>query len=141
MKRFLSVLMLCAGVAWAGETYIGTLTPTPGVSHSNLGAGGDAGFLVKQNALLTTQCLNPDGGSAATYVCTDVSTCTAGIGILLTGTQIMTTSVATSLGTRACANPDAGTMDCPTSPRQSAKVSVFTAQSDVCTWWTRTGAE
>ncbi len=93
MRRLGLMLALISTVAIAGEAWLGTLTPRGGLSTNSKGGTADAGFRIGPSQKITVQCINADGGSASTYVCVNnVSTCTAALGLLLTGNQALPTS-------------------------------------------------
>ncbi len=93
MKRLALIVALISAAAYAGELWVGTLTPR-GLSTNNKGAGSDAGFRLGTSQKISVQCTNPDAGAAATTVCINVATCTSQLGILITGNQVLPTSTA-----------------------------------------------
>lgn len=123
----LLVVVVAATGALAGEAFLGTLMPR-GASTNNKGTTGDAGFLAPKGTKLTAQCRNSDGGSADSFICINVATCTAQIGVEITGNQALPTSSAPNVVVLS----DGGT---------TALVSAFSNQSDNCEFWQRAGNE
>ncbi len=160
MKKLLSVVCLLSVAAFAGEKYLGTLIPTGGVSCNTdtlwtFGStdGGsavssptkrnngliqadagfvDGGFDVPIMAKITVQCQNLDGGSASSYVCVNVATCSAQKGVLLTSpSDALPTSVNTTTAARETLTGDA----------RSALVCIYSAEQNSCFVGQRTGTE
>ena len=127
MKRLGLIALIAAGAALAGEGWVGTLRPV-GASTHNKGVTGDAGFWLPASQKITVQCANIDGGSASVNVCIDVATCTARLGVLITGNQALPTS--TAISKRALA--DGG---------YSALVSAISTDNAICDVFTRAGNE
>ena len=133
MKRLALMAVVVAGAAMAGElckTPDGRpmlLTPRAG-STSNAGGTGDAGFVLGPSVKITVQCRENAGGTASSTICIDETTCTANLGINVTGNQALPTS--TSATRRRLA--DAG---------YSAIVSAYSAGNDNCLICIRAGNE
>ncbi len=128
MRRLGLLAAMVAGAVFAGEGYLGTLTPVA-VSNNNLGAGSDGGFAVPCNSKLTVQCNNADAGGAHSYDCMNLATCTALKGIYLTGNQALPTSTS---------NSPLGILD---GGAKSCLVSAFSAENNNCTVFVRQGTE
>jgi hypothetical protein len=126
MKRIIFVVLVVAGAALAGESWVGTVSPRAGNANNRAG-GTDAGFVLPANAKITVQCGLTGGGSANSYVCIDKTTCSASLGVNLTGNQALPTSTATSR-----VLTDGG---------MSALISVYSAQNDDCLVFVRQGNE
>ncbi len=133
MRVLLAFALLIASIAIAGEvctTPAGrpmVLTPR-GASTNNKGGTGDGGFNLPMNQKITVQCVNPDGGPAASNICINTVTCTAIGGILITGNQALPTSTA-------------GNMVALTDGGYTALISAYSVDNNNCIVCLRNGNE
>jgi len=128
MKRLIGLgVALVALTVAAGEIAAGTLT-VRGASTNNKGGTGDAGFLLGTSQKITVQCSNPDAGSAGSYICINAATCTARLGVLITGNQALPTSTAANRVVLI----DGG---------YTALISAYSAENNDCNVFTRQGNE
>lgn len=129
MRRLALVgLVTVALSAWAGEQWLGTLTPRIS-STNNRGAANDSGFPIPLTSKITVQCANPDAGSASSYVCVGIRTCSSTLGVWVTGNQALPTST----GSNGDISLDGG--------YKTAVVSVYSAEANNCQVWSRSGTE
>ncbi len=126
MKR-LALILLISTAAYAGELFVGTLTPR-GATTNNKGGTGDAGFRLGTSQKITVQCTNPDAGAAASTICINQVTCTAQLGVLITGNQALPTSTA----------PNQVTL---TDGGATALISAYSVDNNNCNVFTRAGNE
>lgn len=136
MKKLVTIALLVAGSAFAGERLLGIISEI-GSSASNLsqnpdgqGAWWDGGFsqpfYVPEMSRLSIIC------TADMYVCTDKTSCTATEGLPLSTGVILPTSVGDRRGTiDQGRNPDAGLLGgAGINPIRSAVVSVLNTAGD-----------
>ncbi len=115
-KSILGVLLLAASVAWAGETFLGTILVSDGGSVSNATTGygsagcGTGGACAQAFRVPTATPISIQAITACTVV-VNSSFADAGNGVQLTAGQFFTSSTATTPVTVWPINPDGGTIN------------------------------